>query len=91
MILSTLGTAATAVLCVVIFFLAPVTVLLVALSICTVDGGTLLMMAAWGTPLDIESFICLSMAVGLAVDYVRARCCGTTHHHTSHSDLLLTL
>lgn len=70
MILGTLGSAAGAVLCVVLLFLAPASVLLVALAICAVDGGTLAMMAAWRTPLDIESFICLSMAVGLAVDYV---------------------
>lgn len=70
LIVTTLLSAAGAVLAVLLLFLHVGTVLLIAIGIAAVDGGLFIMMAFWAVPLDIGSFICLAIAVGLSVDYV---------------------
>lgn len=70
LITGTLLSAAGAVLAVLLLFLHVTTVLLIAIGIAAVDGGLFITMAFWDVPLDVGSFICLAIAIGLSVDYV---------------------
>ena len=66
----TLIGAATAVVLVLLFFLQPFTVFGIACCVCTIDASLFGLMAVWDVPIDVSSFICLVIAVGLSVDYV---------------------
>lgn len=86
LISSTLLSAAGAVLAVLLLFLHAGTVALIAVGIAGVDGGLFIMMMLWDVPIDIGSFICLAIAVGLSVDYVVHVAHAFEHAHGSGAE-----
>lgn len=66
----TLLFAALAVLGTLMFFLHPVSVLIIAFSIASIDGALFVVMYMWGIAIDVVAFLVLAMSIGLSVDYV---------------------
>ena len=66
----TLIGAAAAVVVVLLLFLRPATVFGIACCVAVIDASLFGLMAVWDVPIDVSSFICLVIAVGLSVDYV---------------------
>jgi len=69
MIVQTILYAALAVLAVVSLFLHPLSVFIIALSIASIDGALFIIMYLSEIPIDATSFLCLTMSIGLSVDY----------------------
>jgi len=70
LITKTLVFAALAVLGTLLFFLHPISVLVIAFAIASIDGALFTVMYIWGLPIDVVAFLVLAMSIGLSVDYV---------------------
>ena len=55
---------------VLLLFLRPATVFGIACCVAVIDASLFGLMSVWDVPIDVSSFICLVIAVGLSVDYV---------------------
>jgi len=70
LIIETLVFAALAVLGTVLLFLQPLSVTIIAIGTASIDGALFVIMYLWNIPIDTVSFLCLTMSIGLSVDYV---------------------
>jgi len=70
LIIETLAFAAMAVLGTVLLFLQPLSVTIIAFGTASIDGALFVIMYLLDIPIDVVSFLCLTMSIGLSVDYV---------------------
>jgi hypothetical protein len=70
LLFATIFSAAAAILVVLVFFVEARTVIGIFFCIVFIDLLLFCEMAIWDIPVDISSFICLVIAIGLSVDYV---------------------